>query len=356
MSPGRIEGQFLAVRFQGEGSVIATGVLVGRLTAATALVVALLGVVTAWRTVADAQPTGKLPRVGVLVSASPPHPFADAFWQGLRAFGYSEGQSIAVEFRYTEGRSDRAAELAADLTRLKVDVIVAHFTPAVRAAMGATKTIPIVMAPAGAPVQSGFIKTLAHPGGNVTGLSGMDAELGGKRLQILRELIPNLARVGVLASTAATDPFSGPFVEDLRSAAARAGLRLEPVLVTGPGDFASALAAMARAGAQAMIVQGLFDPHRATLLELAARHRLAYMSSNRETAVAGALVSISANYASLYERSAFFVDRIIKGAKPAELPVEQPSKFQVVVNRKAAQALGLTISPRLLAQIDEVLE
>ncbi|PYM18514.1 MAG: hypothetical protein DMD81_05835 [Candidatus Rokuibacteriota bacterium] len=346
MSPGPIEGQFLAVRFQGEGSVIATGVLVGRLTAATALVVALLGVVTAWRTVADAQPTGKLPRVGVLVSASPPHPFADAFWQGLRAFGYSEGQNIAVEFRYTEGRSDRAAELAADLTRLKVDVIVAHFTPAVRAAMGATKTIPIVMAPAGAPVQSGFIKTLAHPGGNVTGLSGMDAELGGKRLQILRELIPNLARVGVLASTAATDPFSGPFV----------GLRLAPVLVTGPGDFASALAAMARAGAQAMIVQGLFDPHRATLLELAARHRLAYMSSNRETAVAGALVSISANYASLYERSAFFVDRIIKGAKPAELPVEQPSKFQVVVNRKAAQALGLTISPRLLAQIDEVLE
>jgi putative tryptophan/tyrosine transport system substrate-binding protein len=314
------------------------------------------GAVAAWPAVARAEQPRKLPLVGVLVSASPPYPFADIFTKGLHALGYTEGQNIAVEFRYTEGQSDRAAELAAELVRLPVDVIVAHFTPAVRAALGATQTIPIVMAPAGAPLQSGFIDSLAHPGGNVTGLSGMDAEIGGKRLQLLRELIPNLARVAVLASNPNTDPFSGPFVENIRLAATRAGLRLEPVLVGGPNEFESAFATMARAEAQAVIVQPLFDPHATVLLELAAKRRLAYMSSNRETTAAGGLVSISANYLVLYERAASYVDKIIKGAKPAELPVEQPTKFQVVLNLKTARALGLTISPTLLAQADEVIE
>jgi putative tryptophan/tyrosine transport system substrate-binding protein len=190
----------------------------------------------------------------------------------------------------------------------------------------------------------------------VTGLSGMDAEIGGKRLQLLRELIPNLARVAVLASNPNTDPFSGPFVENIRLAATRAGLQLEPVLVGGPTEFESAFATMARAEAQAVIVQPLFDPHATVLLELAAKRRLAYMSSNRETTAAGGLVSISANYLVIYERAAFYVDKIIKGAKPAELPVEQPTKFQVVLNLKTARALGLTISPTLLAQADEVIE
>jgi putative tryptophan/tyrosine transport system substrate-binding protein len=170
----------------------------------------LLGGAVAWPLAARAQQTGKLPLIGVLVSASPPHPFADAFWHGLHALGYSEGQNIKVEFRYTDGRSDRAEEFADELVRQPVDVIVAHFTPAVRAALGATRTIPIVMAPAGAPLQSGFVESLARPGGNVTGLSAMDAEIGGKRLQLLRELIPGLERVAVLASTPSTDPFSGP--------------------------------------------------------------------------------------------------------------------------------------------------
>jgi putative ABC transport system substrate-binding protein len=222
--------------------------------------------------------------------------------------------------------------------------------------MGATQTIPIVMAPAGAPLQSGFIDSLARPGGNVTGLSSMDAEIGGKRLQLLRELIPSLARVAVLASNPTTDPFSGPFVEDIRLAATRAGLRLEPVLISSPNEFASAFAAMAKAETQAVIVQPLFDPHRMILLEFAANHRLAYMSSSRETTAAGGLVSISANYLELYERAASYIDKIIKGAKPANLPVEQPTKFQVVINMKTAQALGLTISPSLLAQIDEVID
>src|SRR5712692_2447704 len=304
---------------------------------------------------AFSQRLAKLPRIGVLIGASPPYPFADAFRRGLYTLGYSEGQNIALEFRYTMGRSDRAAELAAELVRLGVDVIVTHWTQATRAAMGATKTIPIVMV-VGSPLQSGFVDSLARPGGNATGLSGMDAEIGGKRLQILRELIPSLACVAVLASTPATDPFSGPFVDDLRSAATGAGLRLEPVLVGGPNEFESAFAAMAKAGEQAVIVQGLFDPHRAILIELAGKHRLAYMSSNRETTAAGALVSISANFSALYERSAFYVDKILKGAKPADLPVEQPTKFQVVVNMKTAQALGLTVSPTLLAQIDEIID
>jgi putative ABC transport system substrate-binding protein len=184
----------------------------------------------------------------------------------------------------------------------------------------------------------------------------MDAEIGGKRLQLLRELIPNLACVAVLASTTTTNPYSGPFVEDLRLAATRAGLRLEPILVSDPNEFESAFAAMAKAKAQAVIVQELFDPHRAILLKLAAKYRLAYMSGTRETTVAGGLVSFSANWLALYERAAFYVDMILKGAKPATLPVEQPTKFQTVINMKTAQALGLTVSPSLLAQVDEVIE
>ena len=305
---------------------------------------------------AFSQQTLKLPRVRVLVSASPPHPFADAFWRGLRPLGYSQGQNIDVEFHYTGGRSERAEQLADELVQGGVDIIVAHFTPAVRAALGATRIIPIVMAPAGAPLQSGFVQSLAHPGGNVTGLSAMDAEIGGKRLQLLRDLIPGLARVAVLASNPNTDPFSGPLVEDLRLAARRAGLRLEPVLVSGPDEFAGAFAAMAKAQAQAVIIQGLFDPHRVALVDLAAKHRLALMSGSRDTIAAGGLVSISANFTLLYERAAPYVDKIIKGAHPASLPVEQPTKFQVVVNMKTAQKLDLTVSPTLLAQIDETIE
>ena len=305
---------------------------------------------------AFSQQTLKLPRVRVLVSASPPHPFADAFWRGLRPLGYSQGQNIDVEFHYTGGRSERAEQLADELVQGGVDIIVAHFTPAVRAALGATRIIPIVMAPAGAPLQSGFVQSLAHPGGNVTGLSAMDAEIGGKRLQLLRDLIPGLARVAILASNPNTDPFSGPLVEDLRLAARRAGLRLEPVLVSGPDEFAGAFAAMAKAQTQAVIIQGLFDPHRVALVDLAAKHRLALMSGSRDTTAAGGLVSISANFTLLYERAAPYVDKIIKGAHPASLPVEQPTKFQVVVNMKTAQKLDLTVSPTLLAQIDETIE
>jgi len=293
--------------------------------------------------------------VGVLVSASEPHPFADALRRGLERLGYSEGRNIALEVRYTQGRSDRAAELAAELVRSGVAVIVAHFTPAVRAAMAATKTIPIVMV-AGAPLQSGFIKSLAEPGGNVTGLSGMDAELGGKRIQLLRELIPNLTCVGVLATTPTTDPFSQPFVADIQAAATTANLRTSPVLIGGPSEFEEAISIMAKDGAQAVIVQGFFGPFAKQVLQVANKYRIADMSTDRSAVAEGGLVSMSANFTVLYEQAATYVDRILKGANPATLPVEQPSKFQVTINHKTAQALGLSISPSLLAQIDEIID
>jgi putative ABC transport system substrate-binding protein len=316
----------------------------------------LASATVAWPLAVRAQQPRKLPLIGVLISASPPHPFADAFWRGLHALGYSEGQNIKVDFRYTNGQSDRAEEYAEEFVRLGVDVIVAHYVPAVEAAQRATRTIPIVMAPHGAPLQLGAVNSLARPGGNVTGLSAMDAEIGGKRLQLLRELIPNLGCVAVLATTATTARFSVPFVEDLRSAAGRAGIRFEPILIGGPSELRTAFAAMAKAEAQAVVVQPFFDPQGAVLVELAAKYRLAFLSGSRSVTAAGGLVSMAANWSQLYERAAFYVDKILKGAKPADLPVEQPTKFDVTLNMKTAKALGLTISPTLLAQIDEVFE
>src|SRR5262245_2937926 len=287
---------------------------------------------------AFSQQAGKLPRVAAIVSASEPHPFAEALRRGLQTFGYSEGRNIVLEVGYTQGRSDRASQLANQFVQSNVDLIIAHFTPAVRAAMASTKTIPIVMAPAGAPLQSGFIKSLSQPGGNVTGLSGMDAELGGKRIQLLRELIPNLSCVGVLATTATTDPFSQPFVADVQAAATAANLRTSPVLIGGPSELEEAFSIMARDGAQAGSVQGFFGPFAKQIIEITTKHRIAYMSTDRSAVANGGLASISANFPVLYERAAVFVDKIIKGANPASLPVEQPSKFQVTINSRAARA------------------
>jgi ABC-type uncharacterized transport system substrate-binding protein len=276
---------------------------------------------------AFSQQLASIPRVGVLVSASEPHPFADALRRGLERLGYVDGRNIALDVRYTQGRSDRAAELAAELVRNGVTIIVAHFTPAVRAAMAATKTIPIVMV-AGAPLQSGFIKSLAEPGGNVTGLSGMDAELGGKRIQLLRELIPNLSCVGVLATTSTTDPFSQPFVADIQTAATSAKLKISPVLISGPSEFEDAFATMAKDDAQAVIVQGFFGPYAKAVIQVANNHRIAYMSTDRSAVADGGLVSISANFPVLYEQAATYVDKILKGANPARLPSSSLPNFR----------------------------
>jgi putative ABC transport system substrate-binding protein len=221
--------------------------------------------------------------------------------------------------------------------------------------MAATKTIPIVMV-AGAPLQSGFIKSLYEPGGNVTGLSAMDAELGGKRIQLLSDLIPKLACVGVLATTLTTDPFSRPFVADIQAAGSALNVRVAPVLIGGPSELEEAFSVLAKEGAQAVIVQGFFGPYSKRIAQLATSHRIGYMSSDRSAVVDGGLASISANFPLLYEYAAVYVDKLLKGANPASLPVEQPSKFQVTVNSKTAQVLGLSLSPILLAQVDEVIE
>jgi putative ABC transport system substrate-binding protein len=315
---------------------------------------ALIGGAAACPLAARAQQSGKMPRVGVLVSLSAPHPFTEAFRSGMRDLGYSEGGNVAIEWRYADAQFSRAVELAAELVRLQVNVIAAYHTPAVKAAMNATKAIPIVMSPAGAPLEMGLVNSLARPGGNVTGLSNMEAELGGKRLDLLREAIPGLARSAVLA--AKTDPFTSPFVQDLQTSAARVGLQLHPVMVNGPSEFEDAFAAMGAAGDQAVIIQPNFLPQTAAIVALAAKHRLAILSSYRDTTRAGGLISYSADHAAHFKRAATFVDKILKGARPAELPVEQPTKFELVINLKTAKALGLEVPPTLLARADEVIE
>lgn len=309
---------------------------------------------TAWPWAARAeQPRGSR-RIGVLVSGAAPHPFPDTLRTALRELGYVEGKNISFDIRYGDGRYDRIAAHANELAKLGVDVIVAHFTPASKAAKEATTAIPVVMAPAGAPLQTGLVASLARPGGNVTGLSAMAAELGGKRLDLLRQAIPKLGRVAVLASI--PDPFTKPFLADLQAAAARARIELQPVMVNGAADFAEGFAAMARAEAQAAIVQPLFATNHAQIVALAAKHRLPLMSSDRETLVAGGLMSFWVDEEELFKRAAVFVDKILKGAKPADLPVERPTKFVLAINLKTAKSLGIAISPSLVASADEVIE
>ena len=280
--------------------------------------------------------------------------FAGPFRQGLRELGYIEGQNILIEWRYAEGRSDRAAELAAELVRLDVAIIVALPTPAVQAAKNATKTIPIVMGAAGDPVGLGLVESLARPGGNITGLSSIEAELGGKRLELLGEIVPNLTRVAILAST--RDPFAQPFVAHARVAAENSGIFLQRVMIGGPEELERAFSEMAEANVQAVVVQPLFNPYRVRLVELSMKQRLPLMASFRETTEAGGLISFGANFHASYKRAAVFVDKILKGAKPADLPVEQPTEFDLAINVRTAKALGLTIPPTLLARADEVIE
>jgi putative ABC transport system substrate-binding protein len=274
----------------------------------------------------------------------------------MRELGYSEGQNVVIDWRYADALFKRAVELATELVGLGVDVIAAHHTPAVKAAMSVTRTIPIVMSPAGAPLETGLVASLAHPGANVTGLSSMEAELGSKRIDLLREVIPGLVRVGVLGSK--SDPFTRPFVQNIQAAADRAGLQLQPVLVDGPGEFDGAFATMGASGAQAVIIQPLFSPRPQTTLivNLAAEHHIAIMSSYRDTTQAGGLISYSADHATYFKRAAVFVDKILKGAKPADLPVEQPTKFELIVNLKTANSLGLRIAQSFLLEADEVIE
>lgn len=293
-------------------------------------------------------------RIGVLIDGSAPHLLPGALQRDLAALGFTEGRDIVFDVRYAEGRRDRANEMAKELVSGNADIIVAHFTPAVRAAMEATRTIPIIMAPAGAPVETGLVASLSKPGGNVTGVTNMAAELGGRRLQLLKDMLPSLDCVAVLAST--QDPFTKPFLSYMQDAAKSGGLRLEPVMIEGPSDFDRAFGAMRSAGAGAVVIQGVFNTQRARILDLVAQHRLPTMWFDREAVLAGGLVSLSANTADIHKRAASMIARVLRGAKTADLPVEQPSVFELVLNLKAARSMQLSVPQAVLTQADEILE
>ncbi len=308
----------------------------------------------------EAQPV-KVPRIGVLSPGSPggPTPLLDAFRQGLRELGYVEGQNIRLEYRFAELRLERLPGLATELVALKVDVIVASNQVSALAAKQATKTIPIVFALAGDPVASGLVTSLARPGGNVTGLSVLYSELAGKWLELLTQAVPRVSRVAVLWQPGGVGERTEKDILKEADVAARAlGVRLQFVEARGPADLDRAFSDMARARAGALTVFGgaMLLVERRRLVELAAKNRLPAVYTTREFVDAGGLMSYGPHLADLFRRAATYVDKILKGAKPGDLPVEQPTKFDLVINLKAAKALGLTIPPLVLGRADEVIQ
>jgi putative ABC transport system substrate-binding protein len=280
---------------------------------------------------------------------------AQAFRQGLRDAGYTEGRDVVIEWRSANGDYARIPELAADLIRHKADVIVVDSTPGAQAVKRATFTMPIVMAVIGDPVGSGVVSNLAHPGGNVTGLSTMVVDLSAKRLQLLKETLPQVVRVAVLWDPAT--PWHLKAIEDLKAAAPSLSIELSFVSVRTPEEIDKAFLAVRRAHAQALYVLSAaqFGIHRSTLLKLASKARLPGMYEQRHFPDEGGLMSYGANYGDQYRRSAEYVDKILKGAKPGDLPIEQPTKFELVVNLKTAKALGVTIPESILLRADEVI-
>jgi len=309
---------------------------------------------------AQAQQVGKVFRVVYLSPGSPSEPFRqrrfEAFRQGLRELGYVEGRNIAIESRWAEGKYDRYPALAADLVRLKVDVIVPVGGAATQATQQATRTIPIVMSVVIDPVGSGLVASLARPGGNVTGLTIMASDLVGKQLELLKEVVPKVSRVALLWNP--DNPGSAPQLRQAEAAARALGVRLQPLEARDPQEIDSAFAAMTRerAGALLILADAIFLNQRRQIAELAAKRRLPAVFGNGEHAEAGGLMAYSANLLDLERRAATYVDKILKGAKPADLPVEQPSKFELVINLKTAKALGLTIPHSLLLRADEVIQ
>src|SRR5713226_7813959 len=323
---------------------------------APALILLLL---TAPLGTAAAQPPEKVPRVGYLNPGSSSDPARqrrlEAFRQGLRELGYVEGQNIAIESRWAEGKYDRYPALAADLVRLKVDVIVAGGGAATQAAQQATRTIPIVMSVVIDPVGSGLVPSLARPGGNLTGTSMMATDLVGKQLEVLKELVPKGSRVALLWNPA--NPGSAPQLREAGAVARALGVGLQPLEARNPQEIDSAFAAMTRerAGALVVLADAMFTNQVRQIADLAAKRRLPSIYGQREYAEAGGLMVYSSNPFDLERRAATFVDKILKGAKPADLPIEQPSKFDLVINLKTAKALALTIPQSLLLRADQVI-
>jgi len=308
---------------------------------------------------AHAQPVGKVWRIGFLGDGlrAERGPIAIApFREGLRELGYVEGQNVVIEERWSESRVERFGDLAADLVRLKVDVIVTHGVRGIKAAQGATKTIPIVMAVSPDPIATGLVESLARPGGNTTGMSDQVPELSEKEIQILQEAIPRLKRIAILWNEG--NPGSRVTFEETRKAAAKVGLGISVVGAQTPEDLDGAIARAASGRPDALVVvhDALTVSYRAQIARVAPRHRLPTICGSTPFVDAGGLLAYGANLAGLFKRAAVFVDRIFRGAKPAEIPIEQPTTFQLRINLKTAKALGLTIPQSILARADDIID
>jgi putative ABC transport system substrate-binding protein len=310
---------------------------------------------------AEARQLTQVPTIGYLSSGQASGPVSsiperrEAFRQGLRELGYVEEKNLIVEYRYAEGNSERLAALAAELVRLKIDVIVTSGPPGTRAAKKATTTVPIVMAHDPDPLGSGFIASLARPGGNITGLSSLVAQLGGKRLELLRELIPKLSRVAVLGTS--TNPSNVQMATEIEVAARPIGIRIQFVDVQDSKEIEGGFRAATKAHAEALFVLGnpVLNAHRTEVADLALKSRLPAVYGQPDLMAAGGLMFYGASITEMFRRAAIYVDKILKGAKPADLPVEQPTKFELIINLKTAKQIGLIIPPNVLARADKVI-
>jgi putative ABC transport system substrate-binding protein len=307
---------------------------------------------------ADAQQPGKIFRIGYLSPTSPSvsPTRIDAFRQGLRELGYIESKNIVIEYRYAEGKFDRLPSLAAELVSFKVDLIVTTGPTVTRAAKEATTTVPIVMATDTDPVGNGFVASLARPGGNITGLSALAPELSGKQLELLKEVVPKLSRVAVFGTS--TNPGNAQMLREVKLAAGAFGVKLQYLEVRSPKDIETAFRAATKERAEAVLylVAGLVDAgHRTEITDLAVNSRLPVIYTGRASVEAGGLMSYGVNTADLDRRAATYVDKILKGRMPADLPVEQPTKFDFVINLKATKQIGITIPPNVLVRADKVI-
>jgi len=318
---------------------------------------ALSAMLLALGATAEAQQAAKVPRIGFLtaISAGSMSARMEAFQKGLHELGYVEGENIFIEYRYAEGKLDRLPAFAAELVRLKVDVIVTAGASGTGPAKEATTTIPIVMAQDGDPVATGVVASLARPGGNITGVSTLAPGLSGKRLELLTEIIPKLSRVAVLATS--TQPNYAQLVKEMELAAKAFGVKLQNLDLLGPNDIETAFRAVgkARAGAALVLASSVALSQRSQIIDLAVKSRLPMIFPQNEYVEDGGLMSYAPNYADLFRRAATYVDKILKGAKPADLPVEQPTKFEFIINLKTAKQIGLTIPPNVLARADSVI-
>jgi ABC-type uncharacterized transport system substrate-binding protein len=323
-------------------------------------IVALIITLALCGAVVDAQEPKKVPRIGWVSESgdrNTPGPQVEAFRQGLQDLGYVEGKNMVVEYRYAEGKTDRIPSLVAELVQIKVDVLVSPNGSAIVAAKQATKTIPIVMVVVLDPVATGLVDSLARPGGNITGVSTLNRELSGKRLELLKEVVPEISRVGVLRNLGG--PLADIAFKEYETLAPILKIQLQPLGVRGPNpDLEGAFQAAAKGRVNAVITMrsGVLNRYPKRIADLAIKNRLPSMYEQNQYVEAGGLMSYSSNDAQSFKRAAVFVDKILKGAKPSDLPVEQPTKFELVINLKTAKQIGLTIPPHVLARADKVIK